>query len=141
MISPFWNTQLLSLSYNLRFKYFTFVCLSFLLGPENTYVLGNWCSIFNFFTKTQNTKLTFGIKKKNIRVIFRNIRSFLRIWSHLLKNSLSENLIFCAVQVKIMINTFSDPVHPKGHLYQISSHLTICCKFDNCLGIVSKFHS
>ena len=25
------------------------------------------------------------------------IRSFLRIWSHLLKKSLMENLIFCAV--------------------------------------------
>ena len=25
------------------------------------------------------------------------IRSFLRIWSHLLKNSLMENFIFCAV--------------------------------------------
>ena len=29
------------------------------------------------------------------------IRSFLRIWSHLLKKSLMENFIFCAVQVKI----------------------------------------
>ena len=27
------------------------------------------------------------------------IRSFLRIWSHLLKKSLMENLIFCAVYV------------------------------------------
>ena len=27
------------------------------------------------------------------------IRSFLRIWSHLLKKSLMENFIFCAVQV------------------------------------------
>ena len=26
------------------------------------------------------------------------IRSFLRIWSHLLKKSLMENFIFCAVQ-------------------------------------------
>ena len=28
---------------------------------------------------------------------FDQIRSFLRIWSHLLKKSLMENLIFCAV--------------------------------------------
>ena len=29
------------------------------------------------------------------------IRSFLRIWSHLLKKSLMENFIFCAVRVFI----------------------------------------
>ena len=29
------------------------------------------------------------------------IRSFLRIWSHLLKKSLMENFIFCAVNVKV----------------------------------------
>ena len=28
------------------------------------------------------------------------IRSFLRIWSHLVKKSLMEDLIFCAVYVK-----------------------------------------
>ena len=28
------------------------------------------------------------------------IRRFLRIWSHLLKKSLMENFIFCAVSVK-----------------------------------------
>ena len=28
------------------------------------------------------------------------IRSFLRIWSHLLKNSVMENFIFCAVNSK-----------------------------------------
>ena len=47
---------------------------------------------------------------------------------------------FCAARVNIMINTFSDPVHPKGHLYQIPSHLNMRCKFDKGLGIVSKFH-
>ena len=30
------------------------------------------------------------------------IRSFLRIWSHLLKKSLTENFIFCAVTVAIL---------------------------------------
>ena len=29
------------------------------------------------------------------------IRSFLRIWSHLLKKSLMENFIFCAVFIKV----------------------------------------
>ena len=33
------------------------------------------------------------------------IRSFRRIWSHLLKKSLMENLIFCAVQVVATILT------------------------------------
>ena len=32
------------------------------------------------------------------------IRSFLRIWSHLLKKSLMENFIFCAVMVVIPTN-------------------------------------
>ena len=30
---------------------------------------------------------------------FDQIRSFLRIWSHLLKKSLTENFIFCAVNI------------------------------------------
>ena len=29
------------------------------------------------------------------------IRSFLRIWSHLLKKSLMENFIFCAISIKV----------------------------------------
>ena len=32
------------------------------------------------------------------------IRSFLQIWSHLLKKSLMENLIFCAVLIKTTIS-------------------------------------
>ena len=35
------------------------------------------------------------------------IRSFLRIWSHLLKKSLMENFIFCAVEHKLNINSAS----------------------------------
>ena len=34
------------------------------------------------------------------------IRSFLRIWSHLLKKSLMENFIFCAVVVALCEHTF-----------------------------------
>ena len=34
------------------------------------------------------------------------IRSFLRIWSHLLKKSLTENLIFCAVYAE----AYSEPI-------------------------------
>ena len=35
------------------------------------------------------------------------IRSFLRIWSHLRKKSLMKNLIFCAVRRYIFLRTFS----------------------------------
>ena len=35
------------------------------------------------------------------------IRSFLRIWSHLRKKSLMENLIFCAVRRYNFLRTFS----------------------------------
>ena len=40
-------------------------------------------------------KLKFSIKDFFSK--FDQIRSFLRIWSHLLNKSLMENLIFCAV--------------------------------------------
>ena len=33
------------------------------------------------------------------------IRSFQRIWSHLLKKSLLENFIFCAVNIKKQLTT------------------------------------
>ena len=39
------------------------------------------------------------------------IRSFLRIWSHLLKKFLMENFIFCAVFLKIQQNPY------EKHLY------------------------
>ena len=31
------------------------------------------------------------------------IRSFLRIWSHLLKKSLMESFVFCAVNIEIIV--------------------------------------
>ena len=40
-------------------------------------------------------KMRFSIK--NFFSKCDQIRSFLRVWSHLLKKSLTENLIFCAV--------------------------------------------
>ena len=39
------------------------------------------------------------------------IRSFLRIWSHLLKKSLMENFIFCAVSAATHGNSTSDSVN------------------------------
>ena len=33
---------------------------------------------------------------------------FLRIWSHLLKKSLMENFIFCAVSIHVLEETFNE---------------------------------
>ena len=41
-------------------------------------------------------KMTFSIK--HVLSKCDQIRSFLQIWSHLLKKSLTENFIFCAVR-------------------------------------------
>ena len=40
-------------------------------------------------------------KNEFFRYEFDQIRSFLQIWSHLLKISLMENFIFCAVALKL----------------------------------------
>ena len=64
----------------------------------------------DLFTFPTTQKMKFSIK-----VFFSKcdqIRSFLRIWSHLLKKSLKENFIFCAVVLEnkfrkeIILNTF-----------------------------------
>ena len=49
-------------------------------------------------TSLRNTaqKIKFSIKDFFSKCV--QIRSFLRIWSHLLKKSLIENFIFCAVK-------------------------------------------
>ena len=49
----------------------------------------------NFFNTTHCTKMKLSIK--NFFSKCDHIRSFLRMWSHLLKKSLTENFIFCAV--------------------------------------------
>ena len=41
------------------------------------------------------------------------IRNFLRIWSHLLKKSLMENFIFCAVQTHLLLFFLQDGVFAK----------------------------
>ena len=46
--------------------------------------------------QTQHKKMKFSIKAFFSKC--NQIRSFLRIWSHLLKKSLMENFIFCAVK-------------------------------------------
>ena len=56
----------------------------------------NYLIVFpsSFFCNTTQ-KMKFSIK--NFFSKFEQIRSFLRIWSHLMKKSLMENFIFCAV--------------------------------------------
>ena len=53
---------------------------------------------------------------------FDQIHRFLRIWSHLLKKSLMENLIFCAVYA-LIIPIFSR-VHPFNTYAKFSEKLT-----------------
>ena len=51
-----------------------------------------------FFTTPTTQKMKFSIKDFFSKCD--QIRSFMRIWSHLLKESLMENLIFCVVTLK-----------------------------------------
>ena len=51
-----------------------------------------------FFTRPTTQKMKFSIKDFFSKCD--QIRSFMRIWSHLLKESLMENLIFCVVTLK-----------------------------------------
>ena len=58
------------------------------------------------------------------------IRNFLRIWSHLLKKSLMENFIFCAVYDRTFLRKKSYSLLPHSthcslHLFSISFHFFI----------------
>ena len=56
------------------------------------------------------------------------IRSFLRIWSHLLKKSLMENFIFCAVYYTLM---YAHSMHVTEKMYHVHismiKNMKICC--------------
>ena len=58
------------------------------------------------------------------------VRRFLRIWSHLLKKSLMENFIFCAVMVQKLRKKCT-----KEHLAMTASHKHITTVFN---GIFNK---
>ena len=57
------------------------------------YDLGQLCTPFQLSYTAQKMKFSM----KDFFSKFDQIRSFLRIWSHLLKKSLMENFIFCAM--------------------------------------------
>ena len=57
-----------------------------------------WFRIEHCFLPATSQKMKFSIK--NVFNKCDQIRSFLRIWSHLLKKSLMENFIFCVVSAE-----------------------------------------
>ena len=58
---------------------------------------------YSLFTNTTTAqKMKFSIKDFSSKCV--QIRSFLRIWSHLLEKSLMENFIFCAVNLVHYLN-------------------------------------
>ena len=58
-------------------------------------MLKKWVRHFNQISGSTAQKMKFSIKDFLSKCD--HIRSFQRIWSHLMKNSLMENFIFCAV--------------------------------------------
>ena len=68
-------------------------CSSFL---HRTYLIAENCQVLQNGISTAQ-KMRFSVKDFFSKCD--QIRSFLRIWSDLLKKSLIENLIFCAVQL------------------------------------------
>ena len=69
-----------------RMKYHQWITLCWTIN----YLANNWC-------------ITAQKKKFSIKDFFSKcdqIRSFLRIWSHLMKKFLMENFIFCALYIK-----------------------------------------
>ena len=63
-------------------------------------ILSKWSSNLSVPPETSSTTATAHKMKFSIKDFFSKcdqIRSFLRIWSHLLRKSLMENFIFCAV--------------------------------------------
>ena len=73
------------------------MCYAYCTGKNWQYF---WISFFNKPFGNELISVTAQKRKFSIEDFFSKrdqIRSFLQIWSHLLKKTLSENFIFCAV--------------------------------------------
>ena len=93
---------------------------------EKKYDFGTLLSIFWFWYIATLTaqKMKFFVKDSSSKCD--QIRSFLRIWSHLLEISLMENFIFCAVPHNLPVkqrNLFS------GYIWSPKLFLSRCCSF------------
>ena len=68
------------------------------------------------------------------------IHSFLRIWSHLLKKSLMENFIFCAVKslTLLSITKFNRSNREKGH-YMLNINIGETISFFVCLVFIVQY--
>ena len=99
--------------------------------------------LIKFVTK-RNSVYTAQKKKFSIKYFFSKcdqIRSFLRIWSHLLKKSLMENFIFCAlldtkvindnlIKVDVFINMTLEALEEKIRTLEMEGKI-VNKKFDN----------
>ena len=75
----------------------------FLLLEKNIFRFKNFFRYIIFFSESFLSSTTAQKVKFSMKDFFRKlnqIRSFLRIWSHLLEISLMENFIFCTVYIE-----------------------------------------
>ena len=95
----------------------------------NRYV--QWISV----NKNVSFKLSTSQKVKEFFSKCDQICSFLQIWSHLLKKSLMENFLFCAVQMKIGKLNFPQNLEINFNDLQLNlSNVTVAwkCRFFQC---------
>ena len=97
----------------------------FIVNVQNIFNLIGWeeCNIDRILLSVSITAQKINFSTKDFFSKCDQIRSFLRIWSHLLKKSLLENFIFCAVNstlfVKKTIFNFYDLKKKKKKLSMI----------------------
>ena len=77
---------------------FTVLLSRFRLGSQNQ--LGEFCRNIEIFKIQVKLGLNLFQGAQKMKFSCDQIRSFLRIWSHLLKKYLMENFIFCTAQCK-----------------------------------------
>ena len=77
----------------------------FIVNVQNIFNLIGWeeCNIDRILLSVSITAQKINFSTKDFFSKCDQIRSFLRIWSHLLKKSLLENFIFCAVNSTLFV--------------------------------------